>query len=187
MEVTKKDLERATRFIQNYGMNKEEVLAQIEGQPTATVKVKKLFKDVQLPLIATDGSAGADLRAYLYDDETNEKVTKIIIFPNREVKVHTGLCFQLPKGTAMLLLPRSSMGIKKDLVLKNTIGLLDCDYTGECLIFLKNVGDTPVEIEQGERLVQALIVPYIKPNFIEVEELDETERGAGGFGSTQRI
>lgn len=166
MEITKKDL---------------------EGQLTATVKVKKLFKDVQLPLIATDGSAGADLRAYLYDDEINKKVTKIIVFPNREVKIHTGLCFQLPKGTAMLLLPRSSMGIKKDLVLKNTIGLLDCDYTGECLIFLKNVGDTPVAIEQGERLVQALIVPYIKPNYIEVEELDETERGAGGFGSTQRI
>ena len=85
-----------------------------------TVKVKKLFKDAQLPLIATDGSAGADLRAYLYDDEINDKVTKIIVFPNREVKIHTGLCFQLPKGTAMLLLPRSSMGIKKDLVLKNT-------------------------------------------------------------------
>ena len=187
MEVTKKDLERATRFIQNYGMNKEELLAQIEGQLTATVKVKKLFKDVQLPLIATDGSAGADLRAYLYDDEINDKVTKIIVFPNREVKIHTGLCFQLPKGTAMLLLPRSSMGIKKNLVLQNTIGLLDCDYTGECLIFLKNVGDTPVAIEQNERLVQALIVPYVKPNFMEVEELDETERGISGFGSSGRI
>ena len=160
---------------------------QIEGQQTATVKIKKLFKDVQLPLIATDGSAGADLRAYLYDETVNEKITKIVIQPNQEVKVHTGLCFQLPKGTAMLLLPRSSMGIKKNLVLKNTIGLLDCDYTGECLIFLKNTGDTPVEIEQGERLVQALIVPYAKPNYIEVEELDETERGARGFGSTQRI
>ena len=165
----------------------EDFYDEVEGQPTTTVKVKKLFKDVQLPLIATDGSAGADLRAYLYDDEINDKVTKIIVFPNREVKIHTGLCFQLPKGTAMLLLPRSSMGIKKDLVLKNTIGLLDCDYTGECLIFLKNVGDTPVAIEQGERLVQALIIPYVKPNFIEVEELDETERGAGGFGSTQKI
>ena len=151
------------------------------------VKVKKLFKDAQMPTIATDGSAGADLRAYLYDDEINEKVTKIIVFPNREVKIHTGLCFQLPKGTAMLLLPRSSMGIKKDLVLKNTIGLLDCDYTGECLIFLKNIGDIPVAIEQGERLVQALIVPYVKPNFIEVEELDKTERGASGFGSSGKV
>ena len=112
---------------------------QIEGQQTATVKVKKLFKDVQLPLIATDGSAGADLRAYLYDETVNEKITKIVVQPNQEVKVHTGLCFQLPKGTAMFLLPRISMGIKKKLVLQNTIGLLDCDYTGECLIFLKNM------------------------------------------------
>ncbi len=158
-----------------------------EGQLTTIVKVKKLFKDVQLPLIATDGSAGADLRAYLYDETTDEKVTKIIVYPDQKIKVHTGLCFQLPKGTAMILLPRSSMGIKKNLVLQNTVGLLDCDYIGECLIFLKNVGDTPVVIEQGERLVQALIVPYVKPNFMEVEELDETERGANGFGSTQRI
>ena len=152
-----------------------------------TVKVKKLFKDAQMPTIATEGSAGADLRAYLYDEEINEKVTKMIVFPNREVKIHTGLCFQLPKGTAMLLLPRSSMGIKKDLVLKNTIGLLDCDYTGECLIFLKNIGDTPVAIEQNERLVQALIIPYVKADYQEVEELDETERGASGFGSSGRV
>lgn len=165
----------------------EDFYDEVEGQPTTTVKVKKLFKGAQLPLIATDGSAGADLRAYLYDETTDEKVTKIVVQPNQEVKIHTGLCFQLPAGTAMLLLPRSSTGIKKNLILKNTIGLLDCDYTGECLIFLKNVGDTSIEIEQGERLVQALIVPYVKPNFIEVGELDETERGTGGFGSTQRI
>ena len=184
MEVTKKDSERAIKFIQNYGMNKEEVLAQVEGQQTTTVKVKKLFKDAELPLIATDGSAGADLRAYLYDEEVNKKVTKIIVQPNQEVKIHTGLCFQLPRGTAMLLLPRSSMGIKKKLVLQNTIGLLDCDYTGECLIFLKNIGDTPVEIIQGERLVQALIVPYAKANYVEAEELNKTERGIMGFGST---
>lgn len=154
---------------------------------TNTVKVKKLFKDAQLPLIATEGSAGADLRAYLYDEEINEKVSKIIIQPNQEVKIHTGLSFQLPKGTAMLLLPRSSMGIKKNLVLKNTVGLLDCDYTGECLIFLKNVGDKPVEIIQGERLVQAVVVPYVKANYVEVDELDETERGSNGFGSTNKL
>ena len=152
-----------------------------------TVKVKKLFKDAQLPLIATDGSAGADLRAYLYDETSNEKVIKIVIQPNQEIKIHTGLCFQLPKGTAMLLLPRSSMGIKKNLVLQNTIGLLDSDYTGECMIFVKNIGDEPVEIENGERLVQALVIPYVKANYEEVEELDETERGEGGFGSSGRI
>ena len=149
-----------------------------------TVKVKKLFKDAQLPVRATDGSAGVDLKAYLYDEEVNEKVTKIVIQPNQKAKIHTGLAFQLPYNTAMLLLPRSSMGIKKGLILQNTVGLLDCDYTGECMIFVKNIGDELVEIENGERLVQALIVPYVKPKYVEVNELDETERGAGGFGSS---
>ena len=152
-----------------------------------TVKVKKLFKDAQLPIIATDGSAGADLKAYLYDEEINEKITKIVIQPNQKAKIHTGLAFQLPYNTAMLLLPRSSMGIKKNLVLQNTIGLLDSDYTGECMIFVKNIGDEPVEIENGERLVQALVIPYVKANYEEVEELNETERGDGGFGSSGRI
>ena len=152
-----------------------------------TVKVKKLFKDAQLPIIATDGSAGADLKAYLYDEEINEKITKIVIQPNQKAKIHTGLAFQLPYNTAMLLLPRSSMGIKKNLVLQNTIGLLDSDYTGECMIFVNNIGDEPVEIENGERLVQALVIPYVKANYEEVEELNETERGDGGFGSSGRI
>ena len=151
------------------------------------IKVKKIFKDVELPKLATEGSAGADLRAYLYDEETNEEIAKIILQPNQKAKIHTGLAFQLPKSTAMLLLPRSSMGIKKGLILQNTVGLLDSDYTGECLIFVKNIGDEPVEIKNGERLAQAVIVPYIKPVFFEVEELDKTERGAGGFGHSGRV
>lgn len=148
------------------------------------VKIKKLYEGVQTPLVATEGSAGADLRAFLLDEESDEKVSKIILQPNQKAKIHTGIAFQIPKGTAMLILPRSSSGIKKNLVLLNTVGLLDSDYTGECLIFVKNVGDTPIEIENGERIAQALIVPYIKPSFVEVEALDKTERGDGGFGST---
>lgn len=156
----------------------------IDSYLTGVVKVKKLFKNVELPKLATKGSAGADLRAYLFDEDTDEKVTKIVLQPNQKAKIHTGLAFQLPKNTAMLLLPRSSVGIKKGLILQNTVGLLDSDYTGECMIFVKNVGDEPVEIENGERLVQAVIVPYVKPAFFEVDELDKTERGNGGFGST---
>lgn len=159
----------------------------IDEYLTGVVKVKKLFKDAKYPELATKGSAGADLRAYLYDEETNEETTKIILQPNQKAKIHTGLAFQLPKNTAMLLLPRSSMGIKKGLILQNTVGLLDSDYTGECLIFVKNIGDEPVEIKNGERLAQAVIVPYVKPAFYEVEELDKTERGAGGFGHSGRV
>ena len=157
----------------------------IDEYLTGVVKVKKLFEDAKYPELATKGSAGADLRAYLYDEEMPDvKITKIVIQPNQKAKIHTGLAFQLPKNTAMLLLPRSSMGIKKGLILQNTVGLLDSDYTGECLIFVKNIGDEPVEIENGERLVQAVIIPYVKPAFFEVDELDKTERGNGGFGST---
>ena len=149
----------------------------------ADVKIKKLFPDVELPVVATEGSAGFDIRAYL---QTDEAISKIVLFPNQEAKIHTGLAFQLPVGSALLLLPRSSMGIEKNLILKNTIGLLDSDYRGECLIFVKNIGNDLIEIEHGERLAQGLIVPYYKPNFVTVYELDETERGAGGFGSTGR-
>lgn len=156
------------------------------GQLSGVVKVKKLFEDVQVPALATKGSAGADIRAYLYDKSIDEKITKIVLLPGQKAKIHTGLCFQIPEGTAMLLLPRSSMGIKKGLILQNTVGLLDSDYTGECMIFVKNVGDEPMEIENGERLVQAVIVPYVVPQYIEVPELDKTERGDGGFGSTGR-
>lgn len=79
------------------------------------------------------------------------------------------------------------MGIKKNLILENTVGLIDSDYRGECLIFVRNIGDFPVEIENGERLVQGLLVPYFKHSFIEVNELDETERGVCGIGSTGRV
>lgn len=148
------------------------------------VKVKKLAEDALVPYPATDGSAGADIRAYLIDEETGEKVSKVVIQPNCTIKINTKLAFQIPEYTAMLLLPRSSVGIKKNLSLQNTVGLLDSDYRGECLLFLKNEGSEPVEIYDGERLVQAVIVPYVSASFIKVEELDETYRGGGGFGST---
>ena len=76
------------------------------------------------------------------------------------------------------------MGVKKGLVLQNAIGVLDSDYRGECFLFIKNVSDEPVEIEDGERIAQAVVVPYPTINYEEVSELDDTERGAGGFGST---
>lgn len=162
-------------------------LNNVEIEPSYQVKVKKLFKDVAIPELATDGSAGFDIRAYLYDEEINERVARVSLQPNQELKINTGLSFQLPTGTALLLLPRSSMGIKKNLILKNTIGLLDSDYRGECLIFVKNIGNEVVFIENGERLVQGLIVPYMRPNFVEVDELDSTERGTNGIGSSGRI
>lgn len=148
------------------------------------VKVKKLRPEAQLPLMATIGSAGSDIRACLYDEETGEKVTKIVIPAYGKAKINTGLAFQLPENHVMLIYPRSSMGVKKGLRLQNTTGVLDSDYTGECLLFLKNDSDTSVTIEDGERIAQIVVLPYPTVTYTEVEELNKTDRGDGGFGST---
>lgn len=152
------------------------------------VKVKKLREDAVLPEMATLGSAGADLRACLpFDEQVGEQVSKVILAPKQKMKIGTGLAFQLPMFHVMLICPRSSMGIKKGLVLQNTIGVLDSDYRGECFLFVKNVGNEPIEIEHGERIAQAVVVPYPIIQYKEVEELDSTERGEGGFGSTGKM
>ena len=84
----------------------------------------------------------------------------------------------------MLIVPRSSTGTKKGLMLQNTVGVLDSDYRGECFLFFRNMKDTPVEIEDGERIAQVIVIPYPTLEYEEVAELQDTERGAGGFGST---
>lgn len=142
------------------------------------VKIKKMYKDAVIPEQATSGSAGFDLRVYL-------KSTKsLLIQPNQTFKLSTGLHFELPEGYVMMIYPRSSTGIKKGLMLKNTVGVLDSDYRGECFLFLTNIGNEDVLITHNERLCQAVIMPYPKVIFTEVEELSETKRGSGGMGST---
>lgn len=148
--------------------------------------VKKLREDAVLPTQATNGSAGADIRACLFDEETGERIAKIVVPAGGKVKIHTGLAFQLPENHVMLIFPRSSMGVKKGLVLQNTTGVLDSDYRGECLLFVKNTSDEPVEIEDGERIAQLAVLEYPTINYVEVSELNDTERGNGGFGSTGR-
>ena len=148
------------------------------------VLVKKLREDAVVPAMATCGSAGADIRACLYDEETQEKISKIVVPAGGKVKIGTGLAFQLPTNHVMLILPRSSTGVKKGLMLQNTTGVLDSDYRGECFLFFRNLGDKPVEIEDGERIAQLVVMPYISFDLKEVDDLSETERGNGGFGST---
>lgn len=144
------------------------------------VKIKKLYPDAIIPKQATVGSAGFDLSARL-DEET------IIIPRGDKVRIDTGLAFELPENHVMIIAPRSSSGIKKSLMLQNTIGVLDADYRGHCFLFVKNTGKTDLVIENGERIAQAVILPYPKVMFEEVEELSNTERGEGGFGSSGRF
>ena len=146
------------------------------------VKIQKLHKDAVIPKYETNGAVGMDLTAVSveYDKYGN-------------LVVGTGLAIQLPEGYYADLRPRSSIS-KYDLVLANSIGTVDADYTGELILKFKPsdyfavnrddvYGDGEI-YKVGDRVAQLLILPYPKINFIEVEELDKTERGGNGFGST---
>ena len=146
------------------------------------VKIQKLHKDAVIPKYETNGAVGMDLTAVSveYDKYGN-------------LVVGTGLAIQLPEGYYADLRPRSSIS-KYDLVLANSIGTVDADYTGELILKFKPsdyfavnrddvYGDGEI-YKVGDRVAQLLILPYPKINFIEVEELDKTERGDKGFGST---
>lgn len=140
------------------------------------IKVKKLREGAILPTYGTAFSAGADLYACL-----EEPVT---IAPGQTVKIPTGIAMELPIGTAGLIYARSSLGTKKGLAPANKVGVVDSDYRGEFLIFLHNHGDQPQTICSGDRVAQLVVTPVFTPGFVEADELSDTLRGEGGFGST---
>jgi len=129
-----------------------------------------------LPDYSTSHSAGMDLRAYL-----NETV---LLKPLERKLIPTGLYIELPEGYEAQVRPRSGLALKKGLSVLNTPGTIDADYRGEIGVILINLSNEEVTIENGERICQMVIAKHEKAEFIEVELLTETERGAGGFGST---
>ncbi len=140
------------------------------------IKVKFLRPGAQLPTYGTEFSAGADLYACL-----EECVT---IAPGETKKIPTGIAMEIPVGYAGLIYARSSLGTKRGLAPANKVGVVDSDYRGEFLVFLHNHGTEPQTIEHGDRIAQVVITPVFTPGFIEAEELADTQRGTGGFGST---
>ncbi|MDC5081152.1 dUTP diphosphatase [Acinetobacter baumannii] len=137
----------------------------------------RLGKEWPLPSYATAGSAGLDLRACL--DEAIE------IEPGQTVLVKTGMAIYIHDvNFAGLILPRSGLGHKHGIVLGNLVGLIDSDYQGELLVSVWNRGQTTFRLEPGERLAQYVLVPVVQAEFEQVEEFEETLRGAGGFGHT---
>lgn len=137
----------------------------------------RLGKEWPLPSYATAGSAGLDLRACL--DEA------IDIEPGQTVLVKTGMAIYIHDvNFAGLILPRSGLGHKHGIVLGNLVGLIDSDYQGELMISVWNRGQTTFRLEPGERLAQYVLVPVVQAEFEQVEEFEETLRGAGGFGHT---
>lgn len=143
------------------------------------VKVKKLDDKAKLPEYGSDFAAGADLYAML--DEA------LTIEAGQTAFIHTGLAMEMPMGCMGLIYARSGMACKRDLAPANKVGVIDSDYRGEIIVAMHNHGAQPQTIEPGERIAQLVIAPYIAVKFEEAEELKETERGCGGFGSTGKL
>lgn len=141
------------------------------------IKIKKIKENAKIPKRATQGSAGMDLYACI--DES------ITLAPGQLAVVPTGIAIALSdNGCAAFLYARSGLGVKHGICLSNGVGVIDSDYRGEICAGLCNVSDKPYTIEPGERVCQMVIAPVLTPDVAEAEELDDTQRGAGGFGST---
>ena len=141
-----------------------------------TVRVKKLHPNAKLPTYGSPEAAGADLYACL-----EEAVT---IQPGEVYWVPTGIALEVPKGCAGLVYARSSMGVKRGLAPANKVGVVDSDYRGEIKVVLLNHSNQPQTLEPGERVAQFVITPVLTPAYEEAEDLSDTSRGIGGFGST---
>jgi dUTP pyrophosphatase len=145
------------------------------------VKVKTLphyDESFELPFYATEGAAGADIRASLPEKKS------ITVKPGERLLVPTGLQMEIPQGFEIQVRPRSGLSLKSSLMIVNSPGTIDCDYRGEVNIIVGNFGKEDYVIEHGLRLTQLVLAPVIQARYISTTDLSETERGAGGFGST---
>ena len=140
------------------------------------IAVKKLHPDALLPTYGSAEAAGADLYACLDAPVTIE--------PGQTAFIPTGLALEVPQGCAGLIYARSGLACKKGLAPANKVGVVDSDYRGEVKIALHNHGTQPQIVGPGERVAQFIITPVLTPAYEEVEDLSDTARGAGGFGST---
>ena len=140
------------------------------------LQVKLLDPNAKLPTYGSAGAAGADLYACL-----QEAVT---IAPGTTCPIPLGLSLEIPEGYAGLIYARSSLGTKRGLAPANKVGVIDSDYRGPVMVMLHNHGSVPQTIEPGDRVAQLLITPVLTPQYEIAEELTDTDRGSGGFGST---
>ena len=141
------------------------------------VYFKKLKETAKIPKRATGGSCGYDITACI------DK--KIIINPSEHKLIKTGLAMQFnDKNFACFVFPRSGLAVKNGINLINCVGVIDSDYRGEIMVGLKNNSNEPFTVENGERIAQLVFMPVSLPETVEADKLNETQRGAGGFGST---
>ena len=129
-----------------------------------------------LPQYATPQSAGMDIRAWL--------TTPVTLAPLERTMIHTGIYIELPAGWECQVRPRSGLALKRGLTVLNTPGTIDADYRGEVCVILVNLGNEPQTIEDGERIAQLVVARHSTVDWVTVDTLEDSERGAGGFGST---
>ena len=141
-----------------------------------TVKIKKLDPRAVVPARGSEYAAGADLCAVLDDD--------IVIAPGETVFIHTGLAAEIPVGYAAFIFARSGLASKTGLAPANKVGVADSDYRGEYMVALMNHSSKPATVSPGQRIAQMVVMPVAFTDFVEVDQLSDTQRGAGGFGST---
>lgn len=140
------------------------------------VNIKKLNKNAIIPNRGSEFSAGYDLYACLEEP--------INIKSNQTVKIPTGLAIEIPVGYAGMIFARSGLSTKKGLAPANKVGVCDSDYRGEYIVALHNHSDNDVLVNPGERIAQLVVIPFLSVDFVETDELNDTARGSGGFGST---
>ena len=141
-----------------------------------TIAVKKLDERAVLPTYGSEFAAGADLYAVTDGD--------VEILPNETKLIKTGLALEIPHGYAGLIYARSGLASKRGLAPANKVGVVDADYRGEVMVALHNHSNLPQKISAGERIAQLVVAPFLKAEFTAVDELSDTVRGEGGFGST---
>ena len=140
------------------------------------ILIKRLSKEVPLPKYGTSGSSGMDLAANIN--------ANIDIDPGKTAIIPTGLALSIPKGFEVQIRPRSGLAAKQKISVLNTPGTIDADYRGEIKVILINLGQETFKVEKGLRIAQMVVSPVVQAQLKEVDDLSETERGKGGFGST---
>lgn len=139
-----------------------------------TLKFKRIHPEATLPAYAHEGDAGMDVRS----------VEELEILPGARALVHTGLVIMLPPGWEAQVRPRSGLALKHGVTVLNTPGTIDAGYRGEVGVILANFGSEPFRVAKGDKVAQIVVAPVVRAGIVEAAEVDDTERGAGGFGST---
>lgn len=143
---------------------------------TTKINIKKLNDNAKIPTFGSEFAAGFDLYACNTDP--------ITIAAGKTALIHTGLAMEIPEGYGGFVYARSGLATKRGLAPANKVGVIDADYRGEIMVALYNQSPEPQQVAAGERIAQMVIAPFLKVEFNQVDELSDTVRGAGGFGST---